>query len=60
MPELQRTLITKEGLEKLEKELDELRTKTRAEVAQRLKEAIQWATFRKTPNMMMRKTSSLL
>ncbi len=40
MAELQRTLITKEGLEKLEKELDELRTKTRAEVAQRLKEAI--------------------
>lgn len=40
MAELQRTLVTKEGLEKLEKELDELRTKTRAEVAQRLKEAI--------------------
>ena len=30
----------KEGLEKLQKELDELRTKTRGEVAQRLKEAI--------------------
>lgn len=40
MAELQRTLVTKEGLEKLQKELDELRTKTRGEVAQRLKEAI--------------------
>ena len=40
MAELQHTLVTKEGLEKLQKELDELRTKTRGEVAQRLKEAI--------------------
>ena len=39
MAELQHTLVTKEGLEKLQKELDELRTKTRGEVAQRLKEA---------------------
>ena len=40
MAELQHTLVTKEGLEKLQKELDELRTKTRGEVAQRMKEAI--------------------
>ena len=40
MAEMQRTLVTKEGLEKLQKELDELRSVKRAEVAQRLKEAI--------------------
>lgn len=40
MAELQHTLVTKEGLEKLQRELEELRTKTRGEVAQRLKEAI--------------------
>ena len=59
MAELQHTLVTKEGLEKLQKELDELRTKTRGEVAQRLKKPSLWATFLKTPNMMMQKTSSL-
>ena len=36
----QKTLITKEGLEKMQKELEDLRTTKRAEVAQRLKEAI--------------------
>lgn len=40
MAEMQRTLVTKEGLEKMQKELDELRSTKRAEVAQRLKEAI--------------------
>lgn len=40
MSEMQPTLVTKEGLEKLKKELEVLQTKTRAEVAQRLKEAI--------------------
>ncbi|HBK27703.1 MAG TPA: transcription elongation factor GreA [Dialister sp.] len=40
MAEMQRTLVTKEGLEKMQKELDELRSVKRAEVAQRLKEAI--------------------
>ena len=49
MAELQHTLVTKEGLEKLQKELDELRTKKPS----------LWATFLKTPNMMMQKTSSL-
>ena len=44
MAELQHTLVTKEGLEKLQKELDELRTKTRGEVAQRLKEADRKST----------------
>ena len=40
MAEMQRTLVTKEGLENLQKQLDELRSVKRAEVAQRLKEAI--------------------
>ncbi|KXB89870.1 transcription elongation factor GreA [Veillonellaceae bacterium DNF00626] len=40
MSEVQPTLVTKEGLEKLKKELEVLQTQTRAEVAQRLKEAI--------------------
>lgn len=40
MEEMQKTLITKEGLEKMQKELEDLRTTKRAEVAQRLKEAI--------------------
>ena len=35
-----RDRITKEGLEKMQKELEDLRTTKRAEVAQRLKEAI--------------------
>ena len=40
MAEMQRTLVTREGLENMQKELDELRSVKRAEVAQRLKEAI--------------------
>ena len=40
MAEVQRTLVTKEGLEKMKKELDELRSTKRAEIAQRLKAAI--------------------
>ena len=36
------TLITKEGLKKLKEELEELKTVRRAEVAQRLKEAISY------------------
>lgn len=40
MAEMQKTLMTKEGLEKMQKELEDLRTTKRAEVAQRLKEAI--------------------
>lgn len=40
MAEMQKILITKEGLEKMQKELEDLRTTKRAEVAQRLKEAI--------------------
>lgn len=40
MAEMQKTLITKEGLEKMQKELEDLRTTKRVEVAQRLKEAI--------------------
>lgn len=40
MAEMQKTLITKEGLEKMQKELEDLRTTKRAEVGQRLKEAI--------------------
>jgi transcription elongation factor GreA len=36
------TLVTKEGLKKLKEELDELKTTRRAEVAQRLKEAISY------------------
>lgn len=40
MAEMQKSLITKEGLEKMQKELEDLRTTKRAEVAQRLKEAI--------------------
>lgn len=40
MAEMQKTLITKEGREKMQKELEDLRTTKRAEVAQRLKEAI--------------------
>lgn len=40
MAEMQRTLVTREGLEKMQKELDELRSTKRAEIAQRLKAAI--------------------
>ena len=41
MAEMQRTLVTREGLEKMQKELDELRSTKRAEIAQRLKAAIE-------------------
>ncbi|MGN0955285.1 transcription elongation factor GreA [Dialister sp.] len=40
MAEMQRTLVTREGLEKMQKELDDLRSTKRAEIAQRLKAAI--------------------
>ena len=40
MAEMQRTLVTREGLEKMQKELDELRSTKRAEIAQRLKAVI--------------------
>ena len=40
MAEMQRTLVTRDGLEKMQKELDELRSTKRAEIAQRLKAAI--------------------
>ena len=40
MAEMQRTLVTREGLEKMQKELDELRSTKRTEIAQRLKAAI--------------------
>lgn len=40
MAEMQRTLVTREGLEKMQKELDELRSTKCAEIAQRLKAAI--------------------
>lgn len=40
MAEMQRTLVTREGLEKMQNELDELRSTKRAEIAQRLKAAI--------------------
>lgn len=40
MAEMQRTLVTREGLEKMQKELDEIRSTKRAEIAQRLKAAI--------------------
>ena len=42
MAEMQRTLVTKEGLENMQKELDELRS-------------VKRATFRKTPNTMKRR-----
>lgn len=40
MAEMQRTLVTRESLEKMKKELDELRSTKRTEIAQRLKAAI--------------------
>lgn len=40
MAEQQRTYVTQEFLEKMKQELNDLKTKKRAEVAQRLKEAI--------------------
>ena len=40
MAEPQRTYVTQEFLEKMKNELAQLKTKKRAEVAQRLKEAI--------------------
>lgn len=40
MAEMQRTLVTREGLEKMKKELDELWSTKRTEIAQRLKAAI--------------------
>ena len=40
MAEMQRTLVTREGPEKMKKELDELRSTKRTEIAQRLKAAI--------------------
>ena len=40
MAEMQRTVVTREGLEKMKKELDELRSTKRTEIAQRLKAAI--------------------
>ena len=40
MAEMQRTLVTREDLEEMQKELDELRSTKRAEIAQRLKAAI--------------------
>lgn len=40
MAEPQRTYVTQEFLEKMKEELTQLKTRKRAEVAQRLKEAI--------------------
>ena len=50
------TILTAEGLKKLEDELENLRSVKRHEVAERIKVAIGYGDIkRKTPNMMMQK-----
>lgn len=44
------TVITDEGLKKLEKELEELKTVKRKEVAEKIKVRCPLATFPKTAN----------
>ena len=58
MAEPQRTYVTQEFLEKMKEELTQLKTKKRAEVAQRLKEAIAMGDLSETPNMMTLRMSS--
>lgn len=53
----EQTILTEEGLKKLEDELDYLRSEKRQQVAERLKVAISYGTSAKTPNMTMPKTN---
>ena len=58
MAEVKETLLTAEGLKKLEEELNYYKSVRRIEVAERIKIAIM-EIFQKTLNMMMRKTNKL-
>jgi transcription elongation factor GreA len=46
MAEEKEVLLTKEGLQKLENELENLKSVKRQEVADRIKQAIAFGTFR--------------
>ena len=50
-------ILTQEGLEALEKELDYLKSVRRKEVAEKIKVALSFATFRRTASMTRPKTS---
>ena len=61
MAEEKEVLLTKEGLAKLEAELEYLKSFRRQEVAERFKQALApLAISRRTPNMKMLKTNRLL
>ena len=49
-------LVTQEGYDKLEKELDYLRTEKRAEIAEKIKVALGLEIYQKTLSMMKQKT----
>ena len=50
-------LLTPDGLSKLEKELDHLKTVKRREVAARIKQALEFGEYRKTLSTMTPKTN---
>ena len=60
MAEVKETLLTAEGLKKLEEELAHYKSVRRIEVAQRIKQLSNMATSVKTLNMMMQKMNRLL
>ena len=51
--------LTAEGLNKLENELDELRTVKRREVAERIKQALAFGDISENPNMIKQKMNKL-
>lgn len=55
MAEVKETLLTAEGLKKLEEELAHYKSVRRIEVAQRIKTAIEYGDISETLNMMMQK-----
>jgi len=53
------SFLTREGYEKLQEELDHLRTHKRQEIANRLHEAMEVVSSSKTPNTKLPRTSRL-
>lgn len=52
--------MTQEGFEKLEQELEELKTVKRPEVVEKLKLHVHLVTYLRTPNMMQQKMNKVL
>lgn len=59
MAEEKEIILTKEGLENLEQELEQLKTVRRKEVTEKIKEALSLGIYRKMRNMTKRATNRL-